>query len=327
MNRADTKDVSTIQETPSFPTAPERFSYHSRRTLAGYAAVSLRGFVMGSVDLVPGVSAGTVAFIFGIYRELIDSIKGFGRPQFWKQLIHLRFRDAACTVNAPFLGALGIGIAAAIFSFARIIELALERQPVYTWSLFLGLIVASIYVILRRVRSWNAFTLTAVVVGAAFAFWLTRLSAFESPEAAWFLVISGTVAACAMILPGISGSFVLVLLGQYETLLDAVNERDILTLLTFIAGAAIGLALFSQILGLLLRRHYAPTTALLAGFMLGSAHILWPWRIAESGVYPLPSLGFETVVAFGITVAGIVTVLVVDVIFNMKEAKKLHSPS
>ena len=250
-----------------------------QRTLKDYAGLTLRGICMGAADIVPGVSGGTMAFILGIYEELIDSIRTVGRPHFIQAVLKLRFKELFQILNWQFLLAVALGILIAIFTLARGLEWLLLNQPVYLWSFFFGLVLASVYTVSKRVPHWTPALVTATAVGAVAAFILVGLVPTQTPDTWWFLILSGACAICAMILPGISGAFILVLLGKYQFVLNAVNQRDFLTLIFVAIGAAIGLISFAQILGWLFKRYHDMTVAVLIGLMIGSLRKIWPWKI------------------------------------------------
>jgi putative membrane protein len=244
----------------------------------GAIGLVLRGLCMGAADVVPGVSGGTMAFILGIYERLIASIRAFTRPEFWRPVLKRDWRVAAATVDITFLLFLGAGILGAILLLAKPIAWLLENRPVMIWSFFLGLILASIDVVRRKVRRWTSMTYLLLALGAIGAYLLVGLVPVATPEAPWFIFLSGAIAICAMILPGISGSFILVLLGKYDMILAALNERRIGVILVFSSGCAVGILAFSNLLNRLLKRHHDPTVALLTGFMLGSLRKVWPWK-------------------------------------------------
>ncbi len=251
-----------------------------RRRWQDYLRLVGSGFAMGSADIVPGVSGGTMAFILGIYEELIFSIRAVGRPTFWQALLKGRVKEAATAINLPFLVAVGSGILLAILTLARGLSWLLERHPVLVWSFFFGLVLASVWTVGRRVRRWKRWYFIPLVSTALFAFWLVGSFPAQTPKALPWFFLSGMVASVAMILPGISGAFILVLLGKYQDVLQAVSSMDILTLGTVAAGAAVGLVTVAQVLGWLFRRYHDFTVVLLTGFMLGSLRKLWPWKEA-----------------------------------------------
>jgi len=232
---------------------------------------------MGAADVVPGVSGGTMAFILGIYEELIEGIRAFDAV-FVRRLISFRVREAFQHVPWPFLLALLVGIFTAIFSLAKGLSWLLDNRPVYIWSFFFGLVLASIFTVSRHLHKWDLPLIGWLFLGAVGAYLLVGLVPVSTPETWWFLLLSGAIAICAMILPGISGSFILVLLGKYDYLLRAVNHRDFLTLALAAMGAAIGLISFVRLLNWLLKRHHDLTIAVLTGLMLGALRKVWPWK-------------------------------------------------
>ncbi len=234
---------------------------------------------MGAADVVPGVSGGTIAFISGIYEELITSInnvnldllktlKNDGIKAAWKQL------------NGNFLFALLIGIAISILSLAKLIKSLLNNEPVLLWAFFFGLVIASILFIGKQIKEWNWKTILGFTLGAIVAYYITTLpSGDQNMSSSWFIFIAGALAICAMILPGISGAFILVLLGAYETVLGAINDKDFKTIAIFAVGAIVGLLSFSKILKWLFSNYNNITLAVLSGFILGSLNKIWPWKI------------------------------------------------
>jgi len=255
--------------------------------------IFLRGVAMGAADIVPGVSGGTMAFIFGIYEELINSIKTVGQREFIDAALHLRLREALSMINWTFLVPLGLGVLAAIFTLAGALEYFLTHQPVFLWSFFFGLIIASVIVIARRIETWRWNVIAAVLFGAVSTFFLVSLVPSHTPNTWWFYILTGALASAAMILPGISGAYILVMLGKYQTVLGAVNQRDFLTLGLVALGAAIGLVTFAQVLSWLFKRNHDLTVAVLIGLLLGSLRKVWPWKvdvqwlIDDSGQYVL----------------------------------------
>jgi putative membrane protein len=247
------------------------------RTLKDYLLLFFKGFGMGSADVVPGVSGGTIAFIAGIYEELISSINNINIKAFqvlWKE----GFKPFWQHVNGNFFVVLLGGIAAAIISLAKLITHLLETQPVRIWSFFFGLVFMSIFFVARRVKKWDISRIFAFIIGAAMAYFITTLPAQQETSALWYIFVSGMIAICAMILPGISGSFILLLLGSYAVVLNGIHERDIVLIAVFGFGAIIGLLSFSRILKWMFERFHDITVALLSGFLLGSLNKIWPWK-------------------------------------------------
>ena len=249
------------------------------RTLRDYIILFLKGICMGASDIVPGVSGGTMAFILGIYEELIDSIRAVGQSEFIQAVIRFRIKDIFQIVNWQFLLALVVGIGTAVLTLSSGLEWLLVNQPVYLWSFFFGLVVASVYSVSKRIKSWTPPLWGILAIGTIGAYILVGLVPLQTPNAWWFLFLSGALAICAMILPGISGSFILVLLGKYQFVLGAVNDRDIVSIAIIGMGAVIGLVTFAQVIGYFFKRYHDYTIALLTGLMVGSLRKIWPWKL------------------------------------------------
>tara|TARA_B100001540_G_scaffold276182_1_gene262838 strand:- start:104 stop:1018 length:915 start_codon:yes stop_codon:yes gene_type:complete len=239
--------------------------------------VYLRGVLMGAADIVPGVSGGTIAFITGIYDTLLASIRAVDLV-FLRKVLRLDITGAWRHVNGGFLLALVLGIATSILTLARLIEWLLHAHPVLLWAFFFGLILASALVLLREVRGWTAPRLLCLLAGTGIALCIALSPVLQLEAGLAGVFLAGFLAICAMILPGISGSFILVLLGMYSTVLAAVNNLDIALLLVLMVGAVSGLLCFSRLLHCLLRRFHQPTMALLTGFLFGSLAVVWPWK-------------------------------------------------
>lgn len=242
-----------------------------------YLLLILRGCAMGAADVVPGVSGGTIAFITGIYEELIDSIKGIDL-QAVKLLLKLKFADFWKKVNGNFLLSVVLGIAISIFSLAKLMTWLLEHHPIYIWSFFFGLIIASSVLVAKEIKQWNIFTIISLIAGVCAAYTITVMTPAETPNTWWFIILSGAIAICAMILPGISGAFILLLMGKYSYILGAVSSLNIGVILLFIVGAIAGIISFSHLLSWLLKNYHTLTVSLLTGFMVGSLNKVWPWK-------------------------------------------------
>ncbi len=247
------------------------------RKFKDYTVLVLKGMGMGASDVVPGVSGGTIAFITGIYEELINSIKSINYEAI-KLLFALKIMDFWKKINGNFLLAVFSGILISIFTLASLLEYLLINYPVFIWSFFFGLVVASAIYILSDIRNPNLRIVLSFLAGFGLAFWITTVTPAQTSEAYWFILLSGSLAICAMILPGISGSFILLLLGKYQFILNAVTELKIAVLALFTAGAVVGLIAFSNVLAWLLKKFRYETIALLAGFMGGSLNKIWPWK-------------------------------------------------
>ena len=257
------------------------------RNLKDYALVTLKGIGMGAADVVPGVSGGTIAFIVGIYDELIETIKSFNLRsarlfftghwmQFWR------------SINGNFLFSLLLGIGLSIFSLAKVITWLLTDYPVLVWAFFFGLVLASTWFVGKDIKEWNWKTILSFIVGAIIAFYITIATPAETSTHPLFIFLCGTIAICAMILPGISGSFILVLLGKYFYIMEAVKALNFSVLLLFAAGAFIGITAFSHLLSYALRHFRNITLATLTGFMLGSLNKVWPWKEITDNSHGMP---------------------------------------
>ena len=247
-----------------------------KRTFKDYLYLFFTGVTMGSADVVPGVSGGTMAFIMGVYQELIDAIKAFDL-EVVKLLLRLRLREATERVPWRFLLALGAGIGTAILSLAGIITWLLEHHPIYLYSFFFGLVLASIVAIGVHIH-WSGNAVATLVAGTVLAYWVVGLVPVQMPHDPLTLFLSGMVGITAMILPGISGSFILLILGQYAFVLGAVKSFDVVTLLPFGAGLVVGITGFARILSWLLHHYHQMTITLLVGFMIGSLRKIWPFK-------------------------------------------------
>lgn len=242
-----------------------------------YIVLALKGCAMGMADVVPGVSGGTIAFISGIYEELLDSIRSVNTTAL-KLLLKLRLGEFWRHVNGSFLLPVLLGIAIAIFSLARLMTYLLTYYPIAIWSFFFGLIIASAMIVARQIGHWNWRTVLAFAVGAVAAWWITVATPAETPNDWWFVMLSGAIAICAMILPGISGAFILLLLGKYQYIMQAVGDFNIPVIAVFVIGAVAGIISFSHLLSWLLKHLHDITVAVLMGFMVGSLNKVWPWK-------------------------------------------------
>ncbi|MEL7833891.1 DUF368 domain-containing protein [Fodinibius sp. Rm-B-1B1-1] len=251
-----------------------------------YPFLLIKGFLMGSADVVPGVSGGTLALIVGIYTRLINAIKSFD-TRFFKRLITFKFRSALSEVHWKFMVMLLSGIFCALLFFTKVVPLQIYMftNPELVYGLFFGLIVGSIFVLIKAIDGFNWIHALFVLVGAGIGFWVVTLVPTDTSEAPWFVFISGSIAICAMILPGISGSYFLLILRKYDYILSQFGKLGtsemmggLLALLPFIAGAIVGLALFARLLSWLLDRYEAKTLAVLIGFLIGSLYVIWPYQ-------------------------------------------------
>jgi putative membrane protein len=242
-----------------------------------YIFITLKGMAMGIAEIVPGVSGGTIAFVTGIYEEFISSInnvnittlkawKEDGFNAFWEKL------------NGNFLVALFAGMLISILSFSKIIGWLLDNHPIPVWSFFFGLVLASVIFVAKAIKKWNALTVLLFIIGSLTAYYITTLPPSANTDSLPFLFFSGAIAICAMVLPGISGSFILVLLGSYKTILDAVNDKEYKIVITVALGAIFGILSFARILKWMFAHYRDITLAVLTGFILGSLNKIWPWK-------------------------------------------------
>lgn len=246
-----------------------------------YLVLLLKGMAMGAANVIPGVSGGTIALITGIFEELIDAIKSFDTKAL-KLLKEKKFKELVNHIHLWFLLAVFGGIAISIITFAKLFGYLFENYPVYLWSFFFGLILASVYYVGKTVNRINLTSISFFVVGTAIAVGITLFNPAMQNDAWWYLLICGVVAMISMILPGLSGSFVLILLGNYQlVMIDAVNNLDLAILLPVAIGAGIGLLAFSRLLSWIFKNYHDQTLAVLTGFILGSLSTLWPWKHIE----------------------------------------------
>lgn len=262
-----------------------------QRRLLDYVIIAFKGVAMGAADVVPGVSGGTIAFISGIYEELIESIDkvSLGVFKVWKKE---GFKTAWKSINGTFLLALFSGIAISILSLAKLIKWLLHNEPILLWSFFFGLVLASILYIAKQISNWSVKTVVAIIATSALSYYITLAEPFASPDSPFYLLFCGFIAIIAMILPGVSGAFILLILGAYQTAIDTVNNlrdglvngdmelfKDALLKFTLLGiGAVVGLKVFSKALNWMFKHQKNLTLAILTGFMIGSLNKIWPWK-------------------------------------------------
>ena len=262
-----------------------------QRRFLDYLVITFKGIAMGAADVVPGVSGGTIAFISGIYEELLESIDKVNLSVFkvWK---NDGFKSAWNSINGNFLLALFSGIAISILSLAKAIKWLLHNEPVLLWSFFFGLVLASILYIAKQIQGWTAKIIIAVIITSILSYFITLAEPFASPDSSLYLLFCGFIAIIAMILPGVSGAFILLILGAYQTAIDTINNlveglttanmalfKDALLKFTLLAiGAIIGLKVFSKTLNWMFKHKKNLTLAILTGFMIGSLNKIWPWK-------------------------------------------------
>lgn len=232
---------------------------------------------MGAADVVPGVSGGTIAFITGIYEELITAIKSVDLDAL-KLLLRFKFGNFWKKINGNFLLAVFGGVIFSVFSLARLLRWLMANHPILIWAFFFGLIMASAIVVTKKIKSWNIARISGLIAGAVIMFFITRFTPAQTTDAYWYVFIAGAIAICAMVLPGISGAFILLLLGKYQFILGAVSDLNITVLLVFGLGIITGLLSFANLLSWLFRKYHDLTISVLAGFIIGSLNKIWPWK-------------------------------------------------
>ncbi|MBU1240493.1 DUF368 domain-containing protein [Myxococcota bacterium] len=290
--------------------------------------VMLKGALMGAADVIPGVSGGTMAFITGIYGRLIDAINSVDLTTL-RLFFTGKFRESFARIHFRFIIPLVIGVFFSVFTLARVITRLLESHPVELWSFFFGLIAASIWVVLKEVKEWSLSTGVGLVGGAVGAWFIVGMIPVSTPNTWWFTIIAGIVSIIAMVLPGISGSFILVLISQYRRIMEAVKSLDLETLGFFYIGTMIGIIGFARVLGWLLKHHRALTLAILSGFMVGSMRKIWPYKevlestvihgktmvLKERNILP-QTLDYTLWRAVGFAVVGLIVVITLEYVAN-----------
>ncbi|RLC30032.1 MAG: DUF368 domain-containing protein [Deltaproteobacteria bacterium] len=296
----------------------------------------VKGLCMGSADVIPGVSGGTIALITGIYEQLLESIKSFDSTAV-RRILSFDLKGAVAAVHVRFLVFLLGGIATAIISTAKLMNYLLIHHPVPTWSLFFGLIAASVLVVGRKVTSWDKTTLPACMLGVAAAWEIVSLVPVTTPEDMWFVFLSGFIAICAMILPGISGAFILLILGKYAFIIGALKNpflvQNVIILFVFCAGCLAGILSFSRLLSYMLSRWHDITLAVLTGLMAGSMKKIWPWKepvevavimgkphvLYERNIIPKEGMSMEVMAAITLAVIGFFIVIALDRLSSPKK--------
>ncbi len=304
-----------------------------------YFVYLIKGLAVGIANIIPGVSGGTIALITGIFERLIDAIKSFDL-QAIKLLFTGKWKAFAEKTDFYFLLSLFTGIVLAIVLLARIFDFLFKNYPVYIWAYFFGLVLASIYFVGKTIEKWKINVIVSLVIGTAFALFISFINPATQNDNFWYLILCGVVAICSMILPGLSGSFVLILMGNYQLIaIEAINNRDLTILVPMALGAIVGLIAFSHVLSWVFKRFKDQTLAMLTGFILGSMTILWPWKTIlylrdPSGNFIIkhgekvvasyksilpPDWGAHTWTALLIILAGIASIVVLELLASEKE--------
>lgn len=318
-----------------------------QRRFLDYFIISLKGVAMGAADVVPGVSGGTIAFISGIYEELIESIDNLNLG-FFKTWKNKGFRIAWNAINGNFLIALFFGIALSILSLAKTIKWLLANEPVLLWAFFFGLVLASIWFIGKQISNWNLTIILAIIATSIVSYFITIAEPFASPDSMLYLLFCGFIAIIAMILPGVSGAFILLILGAYTTAIDTVNNlregistlnmdllKDaIVKFLMLGLGAIVGIKIFSKILNWMFKNKKDLTLAILTGFMIGSLNKIWPWKevltyrtnshgeqvpLLEKSISPFSFAGDNQLsIAIVLIIIGVLSILILEFLGNKK---------
>ncbi len=301
-----------------------------------YLIYLLKGIAIGIANIIPGVSGGTLALITGIFERLINAIKSFDLEAA-KLLFSGKWNAFAKKTDFWFLLTLFIGVALAIVLLAKIFDFLFKNYPVYIWAYFFGLVLASVYFVGKTIDKWNLSVVISLILGTAFALFITYINPATENDGFWYLFLCGVVAICSMILPGLSGSFVLILMGNYQLVaIDAINHRNLAVLTPVAMGAVIGLIAFSHVLSWVFKHYKDQTLAVLTGFILGSLSVLWPWKETQylkdtagnfiikhgekvvasyKSILP-PHWGAETWFAVIIMVLGIVSIVTIELLAN-----------
>jgi putative membrane protein len=285
--------------------------------------LTLKGALMGAANVIPGVSGGTMALLTGIFEPLINAIKSFDLTAL-KLATSGKFKELAAHTNLAFLIPVGIGIVLSILSFARLLDYLFEQYAVFVWAFFFGLILASIWFVGKRIRSFSVAVILLFLLGTALAAALAFMEPAAENASIPYLLLCGVIAMCSMILPGLSGSYVLLLMGNYRlVMIESVNDLRISVLLPVAVGAAIGLLLFARFLSWIFQKFHDQTIALLAGFIFGSLAVLWPWKEAITEMfgekvkvigytYNLPELSATTGWTIAIMLLGVIAIVAVE---------------
>lgn len=307
-----------------------------------YIGYLLKGLGVGIANIIPGVSGGTIALITGIFERLINAIKSFDLGAA-KLLFSGKLRAFAEKTDFYFLIAIFAGVFAAIVLLAKVFGYLFVNYPVYIWAYFFGLVLASVYFVGKRVDRWKTSVIISLIIGTAVAVVLSFFNPATENDSFLYLMLCGVVAVCSMILPGLSGSFVLILMGNYQLVaIDAINERNLSVILPVGIGAVVGLIAFSHFLSWVFKKYKNQTIALLTGFILGSLNVLWPWKeptylmddagnlILKKGepivaryasILPPDGLSSEVWLAIGLVVIGIVSIVALELTALKEESK------
>lgn len=244
--------------------------------------VALKGFGMGAANVVPGVSGGTIALLTGIYSDIVGALNAVTEKETWKSLLHGRFREFWRLIKGDFLVALLVGVLLSVFSLAKLVTWCLTYYPILTWAFFFGLILASAVVMVRGIKDFRGADLIPSVIGLALGLVICTMSPTKTTDDIWFIFLCGAISICAMILPGISGSFILLVMGKYHYIMQAITDLNWPVIIVFCVGCVVGILAFAKLLHWLLARWERQTMLVLLGFVFGSLVRVWPWYDGEA---------------------------------------------
>lgn len=287
-----------------------------------YLIVALKGFGMGAANIVPGVSGGTIALLTGIYEEIIDSLNQLMVPSNWKMLLHGEAGEFWKRIHGNFLIALLAGALLSLVALAKLMEYVIVYHPVQTWAFFFGLIIASSVYLLFDIKDWKLKDVLILIVGGISGVLLCTMSPTQTPDDLWFIFICGAIAICTMILPGISGSFILVILSKYEYIINALNTMNVPVLLVFALGCIVGILAFAKFLHWLLARYERQTMLILIGFVIGSLVKVWPWNDMQA----VAKAHFLHLGGFTEEAAASAATVMVEQGVNLKSVVEMHVP-
>ena len=276
----------------------------------------IKGAIMGAANVIPGVSGGTMALVMGIYERLINSINQLNFNTLKKIFITRDFKSFAKDTDLFFLISITVGIFVSIFSLSILLEFLFEKHKILVLSYFFGLIFASVFFVGKTIKKYTSLSIFLFLIGFLIAGGMVFISPSSSNSSFLFLIISGAIAMCSMILPGLSGSFVLLLLGNYELIICAINDLNFSILIPFGIGALSGIILFAKFLQFIFKKFRNNTISLLTGFIFGSLIVLWPWKLddinSNSFNYFIPNLNLETFIAFALILLGALSVVIIE---------------
>lgn len=244
--------------------------------------IALKGFGMGAANVVPGVSGGTIALLTGIYSDIVGALNAVTEKETWKSLLHGRFREFWRLIKGDFLVALLVGVLLSVFSLAKLVTWCLTYYPILTWAFFFGLILASAVVMVRGIKDFRGVDLIPSVIGLVLGLVICTMSPTKTTDDIWFIFLCGAISICAMILPGISGSFILLVMGKYHYIMQAITDLNWPVIIMFGVGCVVGILAFAKLLHWLLARWERQTMLVLLGFVFGSLVRVWPWYDSEA---------------------------------------------